>query len=43
MNYKSVYKLKHILLTIYLQNMLESFIFNWYNKEKRKKEKELVI
>ena len=39
MNYKSVYKLKHILLTIYLQNMLESFIFNWYNKEKRKKKR----
>lgn len=35
MNYKSVYKHKQILLTIYLQNMLESFIVNWYNKRKK--------
>lgn len=36
MNYKSVYKLKHLLLIIYSQNIQELLIVIVYNKEKQK-------
>lgn len=37
MNYKSVYTLKHIMLTIYLQNIQELLIVIAYNKDNKRR------